>query len=78
MRALAKAGARVVIAARDIKRAEEVADEIRKDTMNNEIEVDELELSSLKSVRSFVQRYLAKNRPLHILINNAGIMVIRY
>jgi hypothetical protein len=45
--------------------------------MNNEIEVDELELASLKSVRSFVHRYLAKNRPLHILINNAGIMVTK-
>ena len=74
VRALAKIGARVVIAARDLKRAEEVADEIRKDTQNNDIEVEELELGSLKSIRGFVARYLAKNRPLHILINNAGIM----
>ena len=73
VRALAKTGARVVIAARDLIKAEEVADEIRKDTNNNDVEVEHLELDSLKSVRMFVSRYLAKNRPLHILINNAGI-----
>lgn len=77
-RALAKAGARVVIAARDLKRANEVAEDIRKSTDNNEVEVEELDLASLKSVQSFVNRYLEKNRPLHILINNAGSMRSHY
>ena len=73
-RALAKAGARVVIAARDLKRSNEVKDDIIKTTGNKNIEVEELELGSLKSVQKFVERYLAKKRPLHILINNAGVM----
>lgn len=72
MRALAKAGARVVIAARNLIRANEVADDIRKTTGNNQVEVEKLDLASLKSVGLFVNRYLAKNRPLHILINNAA------
>ena len=74
VRALAKIGARVIIAARDLKRANEVAEDIIKSTGNKNIEVEELELGSLKSVHAFVDRFLAKNRPLHILINNAGIM----
>jgi NAD(P)-dependent dehydrogenase (short-subunit alcohol dehydrogenase family) len=73
-RALAKAGARVIIGARDVDKAEKVAETLRKETNNNQIEVELLELSSLKSVNEFVRRFLSKNRPLHILINNAGIM----
>ena len=73
-RAMAKAGARVVIAARDLIKANEVKDDIIKTTGNKHVEVEELELGSLKSVDKFVERYLATKRPLHILINNAGIM----
>ena len=73
-RAFAKANARVVIAARDLKKAQEVADDIKKSTGNDKVEVELLDLASLKSVREFVQRYVAKNRPLNILVNNAGIM----
>jgi NAD(P)-dependent dehydrogenase (short-subunit alcohol dehydrogenase family) len=74
IRAFAKANARIVLAARDLKKAQEVADEIKKSTGNDKIEVELLDLASLKSVRAFVQRYIAKNRPLNILVNNAGIM----
>ena len=73
-RALAKAGARVVIAARDLKKAGEVAQDIRKTTGNDKVEVEKLDLDSLASCKDFAKRYLAKGRPLHILINNAGIM----
>jgi NAD(P)-dependent dehydrogenase (short-subunit alcohol dehydrogenase family) len=73
-RALAKAGARVVIGARDLAKAEEVAKDIRRTTENDHVEVEKIELDKLASVNAFVQRYLAKNRALHILVNNAGIM----
>ena len=72
-RALAKAGARVVIAARNLQKAEPVAKDIRESTKNPNVEVEKLELSSLASVNEFVKRYLEKKRPLHILINNAGV-----
>jgi NAD(P)-dependent dehydrogenase (short-subunit alcohol dehydrogenase family) len=71
---LAKAGARVVMAVRDVVRGEEVAKEIRKSTGNDKVEVEKLELSSLKSVNEFVKRYLSTGRQLNILINNAGVM----
>ena len=73
VRALAKAGARVVIGARDVRRAQEVADEIKKSVNSDKVEVELLDLVSLKSVHEFAKNYLAKNRPLHILVNNAGV-----
>ncbi|XP_047140137.1 uncharacterized protein LOC100215504 [Hydra vulgaris] len=74
VRALAKAGARCVLCCRDISKGQIVADEIIASTGNDLVEVENLELDSLDNVNRFVERYLAKNRPLHILVNNAGIM----
>ena len=74
VRALAKAGARVVIAARDVEIGEQVALSIIETTRNRQIEVELLELDSLESINAFVQRYLSKDRPLNILVNNAGVM----
>lgn len=68
VRALASAGARCIIAARDLVKAKSVADDIIASTGNNQIEIEKLELDSLESVDQFVKRYLAKKRPLHILI----------
>ena len=73
VRAFAKAKARVILTARDIKKGQEVANEIIKSTGNEKVEVELLELGSLKSIKLFVDRFLAKKRPLNILINNAGI-----
>ena len=74
VRAFAKANARVILAARDLTKAKSVADEIIKSTGNNKVEVEQLDLASLKSVRAFVERYMVKKRHLNILVNNAGIM----
>ncbi len=74
VRAFAKANARVILAARDLKKAQEVAEELIKSTGNNKIEIELLDLASLKSVNSFIERFLSKKRPLNILVNNAGIM----
>lgn len=74
VRALASVGANVTIAARNTTAAQEVADNLKKELNTNKIEVEQLDLTSLKNINSFVQRYLAKNRPLNVLINNAGIM----
>ena len=73
-RALAKAGARITMGARNLEKAEAIAKEIRESTKNPNIEVEQLELGSLASVNEFVKRYLEKKRPLNILINNAGVL----
>ena len=76
VRALATAGARVVLAARNRAAAEDVAKGLRAAMGDDRgtIEVEELDLASLQSVRAFVDDYLAAKRPLHILVNNAGVM----
>lgn len=73
-RALASVGASVTITARDLEKGKEIIEDIKKKTKNDKIQLEELRLDSLKSVRAFVGRFLAKKKPLNILINNAGIM----
>ncbi len=74
VRALATAGARVTIAARNQQVAESIAGTLRAETGSEAIDVGIVDLGSLASVRQFVAAYLARQQPLHLLINNAGIM----
>lgn len=75
-RALATAGANVVLAVRDVKAGEVVAQTMRATLppTAGTLEVEALDLADLKSVDAFVARWLEKGRPLHLLINNAGVM----
>jgi len=73
-RALAAKGAAVVLTARDMPKGEAVAQAIRAATGNANVEVEELELASLASVRACARRVLARHGALHILVNNAGVM----
>ena len=73
-RVLAERGAHVILTARDMSKGEAVAAGIRASTGNQHVEVEELELGSLKDIRAFVQRFLARHPTLHILVNNAGVM----
>lgn len=74
VRALATAGATVYMTARNTEKAKEAVEELVKSTGNSKIHLEQLELDSLENVRAFVKRFLEKNVPLHILINNAGVM----
>jgi NAD(P)-dependent dehydrogenase (short-subunit alcohol dehydrogenase family) len=67
-RELAQAGARVVLAVRDVAKGERVAATIRGRT-----EVRELELDDLASVRAFAAAWRGD---LDVLVNNAGIMMV--
>ena len=72
-RALATAGASVIVAVRRPREAEDVVAQLRATTGNPSIHVRHLELSDLSSVHSFANEW---SGPLHILINNAGIMAV--
>ncbi|KAK7291614.1 hypothetical protein RIF29_06906 [Crotalaria pallida] len=72
-RVLAKGGVIVVIAARDLKKASEVKENILKESPKAEVLVLEIDLSSFASVQRFCSEFLALELPLNILINNAGI-----
>jgi NAD(P)-dependent dehydrogenase (short-subunit alcohol dehydrogenase family) len=67
-RALASAGARVVVPALRPRAAREALDSVAG------VEVDELDLSDLESVRAFADRFLRSRRRIDILIAGAGIM----
>jgi len=74
VRALAGAGARVVMPVRSREAGEKVAAEIRSSTGNRAVEVADMDLSDFASVRAFADQFVKSGSPLHILINNAGIM----
>ena len=73
-RALASAGAAVTLAVRNTGEGEAVADEIRTGTGNPAVDVAALDLSELDSVAAFTRQW---SGPLHILVNNAGVMAIQ-
>jgi NAD(P)-dependent dehydrogenase (short-subunit alcohol dehydrogenase family) len=73
-RALAAAGADVTVPARDSARAQAAVGEIRASTGNQHVHAAALDLASLASVRRFADAFLERRKPLHILINNAGVM----
>ncbi|MBV8684161.1 MAG: SDR family NAD(P)-dependent oxidoreductase [Caulobacteraceae bacterium] len=70
-RALALAGADVVLAVRRPEAAASVAQSIGE-TARRQVEVQPLDLSSFTSVRAFSERW--GERPLSVLVNNAGVM----
>ncbi|XP_004502118.1 short-chain dehydrogenase TIC 32 B, chloroplastic-like isoform X2 [Cicer arietinum] len=72
-RVLAKRGVRVVIGARDLKKASEVRENIQRESPKAEVILLEIDLSSFCSVQRFCTEFLALDLPLNILINNAGI-----
>jgi NAD(P)-dependent dehydrogenase (short-subunit alcohol dehydrogenase family) len=71
-KALAGAGAHVVVPARRPSHAREVLEAV--DPGAGSIEVDELDLSDLASVHRFAEGFLSSGRTIDILINNAAIM----
>lgn len=70
-RALASAGAEVTLAVRNVEAGERTAADITDSTGNERIAVAPLDLADQVSVAAFVAAW---DGPLHILINNAGVM----
>ena len=70
-RVLASVGAEVCLAVRNTDAGRQVAAVIEEQTGNPNITVEPLELADRASVRAFVERWRG---PLHILVNNAGVM----
>ena len=70
-RALAGTGAEVTIAVRDVAKGEEVARDIVGTTGNDAVEVAPLDLTDIGSVDRFAEAW---EGPLHVLVNNAGVM----
>jgi NAD(P)-dependent dehydrogenase (short-subunit alcohol dehydrogenase family) len=73
-RELARAGAAVVAACRNVAKGEQAAAGIRADARDADIQVRELDLADLGSVRAFAEAFRDEHPRLDLLINNAGVM----
>jgi NAD(P)-dependent dehydrogenase (short-subunit alcohol dehydrogenase family) len=63
-----QAGARVIVPARDVEKAKKNLAGLLN------VEVETMDLMDFNSIKAFAEKFLASNRPLDLLINNAGIM----
>ena len=70
VKTLSKAGATVIVPARNVEKAKENLKGITN------VEIEELDLIDTDAIDSFAEKFLASGRPLHLLINNAGIMFV--
>ena len=73
-RAFASIHAHVIITGRDLIKGQNAVEQLRQTTQNEQIELVELHLESLKSVREFAEKFRERNLPLHILVCNAGVL----
>jgi NAD(P)-dependent dehydrogenase (short-subunit alcohol dehydrogenase family) len=74
-RALAAHGASVVGAARDLDKARKATESVRRDAANGgSLELIELDLASLKSVRACADALVKAGKPFDVVICNAGVM----
>ncbi|PRP87310.1 hypothetical protein PROFUN_01572 [Planoprotostelium fungivorum] len=71
-------GATVFITARDLKRGQEIARDIDGGNQENPVQVLQIELDSLQSVRKAAAEFLERSDRLNVLVNNAGIMACPY
>jgi NAD(P)-dependent dehydrogenase (short-subunit alcohol dehydrogenase family) len=74
--ALASAGAEVIVAARSADKGHQAVARIRAQVPSANVRFDALDLASLASVAAFSRRLVAAEKPLDLLINNAGVMAL--
>ncbi|KAG4105430.1 NAD(P)-binding protein [Neocallimastix lanati (nom. inval.)] len=75
--ALAKANAEIILLARNVDKAKENAEKLKEESNNQKISVEYLDLNKLDTVRTFAKSYIESKRPIHVLMNNAGIMALK-
>jgi NAD(P)-dependent dehydrogenase (short-subunit alcohol dehydrogenase family) len=68
-------GAHVVMACRDLKKAEEAIASIQQQGGAGSLEAATLNLADLVSVKQFAEQFIRTHQHLHILVNNAGVMI---
>ncbi|XP_028407389.1 retinol dehydrogenase 11-like [Dendronephthya gigantea] len=72
---LAKRGARVIMACRDMKRGEDALNDVAEKSGSSNLVLKQLDLASLASVRTLAEDVNKTEPALHVLINNAGVMI---
>ncbi|XP_074477817.1 retinol dehydrogenase 12, like [Sebastes fasciatus] len=75
---LAKRGAKVIMACRDMDRAQAAVKEVIEKSGNENVVCMKLDLADSKSIREFAEAFNKGEPKLNILVNNAGVMVCPY
>ncbi|MCV7220008.1 SDR family NAD(P)-dependent oxidoreductase [Mycolicibacterium elephantis] len=73
---LADKGAHVVLAVRNLDKGRQAVDQIKSGSPNADVTLQELDLSSLNSVRKAAAELRAAHPRIDLLINNAGVMYV--
>ncbi|KAH6826858.1 Rossmann-fold superfamily protein [Perilla frutescens var. hirtella] len=71
---LAARGATVYMVCRNKERGEAALSMIHSATGNKNVHLEVCDISSISDVKSFASRFCAKDEPIHILVNNAGLL----
>lgn len=77
-RGLARKGAHVVMACRNLEKGEKARQQILAEVPDAALDLMALDLADLASVEAFADAFLAKHDRLDILLNNAGVMAIPF
>lgn len=75
---LAKRGARIIMACRDMEKADAALKEVIEASGNQDVVIKKLDLADSKSIKEFAQTINTEEKQVNILINNAGVMVCPY
>ncbi|XP_071320734.1 polyprenol dehydrogenase [Trachinotus anak] len=75
-RHLASLGMHVIIAGNETEEGAAAVRKIHEDGCEGKVEFIFVDLTSLKSVQQFAQTFRARGLPLHVLVNNAGTMLV--
>ncbi len=74
---LARHGAHAVLGCRDLTRGQAALERLRREAPGASVELAQLDMASLASIRAFADTFLARQVGLDVLINNAGVMGLR-
>ncbi len=77
-RAFVQKGGHVVLASRNIQKAETAVSQIKTEIPNASTEIIPLNLADLTSIKNFATVFTSNHTQLDLLINNAGVMAIPY
>ena len=75
---LATRNARIIMACRNLEKGEKAMEKIQTETGNTKLVLHEVDVSSMKSVRTFANRINSMESEIDILVNNAGITGVFY
>ena len=78
VKAFAEKGAQVIMTCRNIEKGEKARNLITQDIKDAKIVVMQLDLMDMASIHKFAGEFKQTHKNLHVLLNNAGIMMVPY